>query len=502
WLIVLDDIADPADLIAHPGSGQRFSLWPPASAHGRVLVTTRCRDAALFGEGRRRIDVGLFSREESLAYLASALAAHGRVEPADELAALADDLGHLPLALAQAVAYLIDAGETAADYRQLLADRTTTLHRLAPDSLPDEQATAVAAAWSLSIDRADTLQPAGLARPMLQLAAFLDPAGIPQPVLTSETARAYLTAHRTASDDSPGQATVSPTDAVRALRALHRLSLIDHQPSTPYQAVHIHQLIQHATRDTLTPDQHHQSARTAAVALLEAWPAIERDTSLAQALRANTSALMHHADDSLYEPDAHAVLYRLGHSLGESGQTTAAADHFRHLAAAARNKLGEDHPDTLAARGNLATWRGTAGDAAGAAQAFADLLEPMIRVLGEDHPNTLTTRNNLAHWRGQAGNAAGAAQAFTDLLTDRIRVLGEDHPNTLTTRNNLAHWRGEAGDAAGAAQAFTDLLTDRIRVLGEDHPDTLTTRNNLAHWRKRAEDGSTEAGTSQGNQQP
>ncbi|MEV7420981.1 tetratricopeptide repeat protein, partial [Streptomyces sp. NPDC089919] len=446
----MDDIADPADLIAHPGSGQRFSLWPPASPHGRVLLTTRCRDAALFGEGRRRIDVGLFTPEESLAYLTSALAAQDRIEPAGELAALADDLGHLPLALAQAVAYLIDAGETAADYRQLLADRTTTLHRLAPATLPDEQATALAAAWSLSIDRADTLQPAGLARPMLQLAAFLDPNGIPQNVLTSETARAYLTTHRTNSGDSP-QTSVSSTDAVRALRALHRLCLIDHQPTNPDQAVHIHQLIQHATRDTLTPDQHHQSARTAASALRDAWPVIERDTDVAQALRANTSALVHHAEDSLYEPDAHAVLYRLGRSLGESGQVTAAAGHFWHLAAAARNKLGDDHPNTLTARSNLAAWRGTAGDAAGAAQAYADLLEPVVRVLGEDHPNSLTTRNNLAYWRGQAGDAAGAAQAFAELLSDLIRVLGEDHPDTLTARGNLATWRGTAGDTAGAA---------------------------------------------------
>lgn len=37
WLIVLDDVTDPADL---------NGLWPPASPHGRILVTTRRRDAA------------------------------------------------------------------------------------------------------------------------------------------------------------------------------------------------------------------------------------------------------------------------------------------------------------------------------------------------------------------------------------------------------------------------------------------------------------------------
>lgn len=249
WLIVLDDVADPGDLVVHPEDpGNRFSLWPPASRHGRTLLTTRRRDAALFGEGRRRIDVGVFTPAESVAYLTAALHAHGRAEPVDQLSTLASGLGHLPLALAlaQAVAYLIDSGATAATYRDLLSDRTTKLTDLAPDVLPDEQATALAAAWSLSTDRADTLRPAGLARPMLHLASLLDANGIPQDVLTSPPACAYLAQHRTVSARVrvgwrtwwPGRpqrpaALVTPGEALGALRALDRLNLIDHQPGAP-----------------------------------------------------------------------------------------------------------------------------------------------------------------------------------------------------------------------------------------------------------------------------
>ncbi|WP_413812578.1 NB-ARC domain-containing protein [Streptomyces sp. OE57] len=358
WLIVLDDVADPADL---------HGLWPPASPYGRTLVTTRRRDAAPTGEGRRLVEVGLFSEAEALAYLTTPLAARGRAEPADQLTALAADLGHLALALAQAAAYLIDSGETAAAYRRLLTDRTTTLTDLAPDALPDEQAIALAAAWSLSITRADTLRPAGLARPMLHLASLLDAYGIPQDVLTGEAARAHLAAHRTATGPDPTAepAPVSRPDAVRALRALDRLSLIDHRPGTPHQAVRIHQLIQRATRDTLSLAQQDQYARTAADALMAAWPAIERNTALAQNLRANTDALTRHAEDALYRTDAHSVLYRLGQSLGDSGQTNAATTHFQHLTDTTTRHLGPDHPETLAARHELARWRGESGDAAG-----------------------------------------------------------------------------------------------------------------------------------------
>ncbi|MEU1408537.1 tetratricopeptide repeat protein [Streptomyces sp. NPDC005728] len=489
WLVVLDDVTDPADL---------NGLWPPAGPHGRTLVTTRRQDAALAG---RLIKVGLFTEAESLAYLTAALGARSRLEPDEQLIGLAQDLGHLPLALSQAAAYLIDAGISASAYRALLADRAASLADAAPEVLPDGQTQTAAAAWSLSVDRADTLRPAGLARPMLQLAAFLSPNGIPETVVTSAPALAHLTWHR-AEDGS--QATpqhmsrqeerdrtpvsVTANEAAGALRVLHRLSLIDHTPATPHQAIRVHQLIQRATRDALTPDQHDRLARTAGAALTAAWPVIERDTELAQALRANATTLTRTAGDALYQPDAHTVLYRAGRSLGEAGQATAATAHFQRLTQTTSHHLGPDHPDTLTARHDLAYWRGETGDAAGSAAAFEELLADRVRVLGEDHPDTLTTRHNLAWWRGEAEDAAGAAAAFEELLADEVRVLGEDHPDTLTTRHNLAYWRGEAGDAAGAAAAFEELLADRVRVLGEDHPHTLATRSNVARWQGEAGD--------------
>ncbi|MDI5968925.1 tetratricopeptide repeat protein [Streptomyces sp. SL13] len=480
WLVVLDDLADSNDL---------QGLQLPENPHGRTLITTRRRDSAVCGMGRN-IEVGLFAEAEALAYLTNSLADHGREESAGELADLAGELGYLPLALAQAAAYLIDTGESVAGYRELLADRTLTLADAAPDSLPDGQALPLAAAWSLSIDRADTLRPAGLARPLLALTALLDPNGIPQDVLTSAPALTHLAANRTpTSEKQPGDpAPVSARDARQALSALHRLSLIDHDRDAPHKTVRVHQLIQRTTRDTLTPDQHDAAARTAADALLAAWPAIERDTTLAQTLRTNTTALATCSGAALWQPNPHTVLFRTGTSLGNAGQVTAARDHFHTLHTDLVRVLGPDHPDTLGTRHNLASWRGEAGDAAGAATAFAELLTDRLRVLGPDHPDTLTTRHNLASWRGEAGDAAGAATATAELLTDRLRVLGPDHPDTLATRHNLAYWRGEAGDAVGAATAFAELLTDRLRVLGPDHPHTLTTRHNLASWRGEAGD--------------
>ncbi|WP_369188725.1 tetratricopeptide repeat protein [Streptomyces sp. R08] len=477
WLVILDDVADPADL---------DGLWPPPSQHGRMVATTRRRDAALSGHGRRLVEIGLFTPDEAVSYLTDALAVHGRTEPVDQVVALANDLAFLPLALSQAAAYVVDAGISCAAYRALLADRARTLADTVPDRLPDGQTHTMAAAWALSVDRADQLRPAGLARPMLQLAGFLDPNGIPGPVLTSLPVLTYLSTYRTTTDVGQNQAAVTAEEAVGALRTLHRLNLVDHTPDTPHQAVRVHQLVQRSTRDTLSPEQHDCLARIAADALVATWPEVEYDAGLAQALRANTSVLTACAENALHQPNIHDVLHRTGISLGASGQVTAARDHFQHLSDITAQHVGQDHSGTFVVRHNLATWRGKAGDPVGAATAYAELLHDRVRVQGKDHPDTLSTRHNLAFWRGQAGDASGAVAAFGDLLERMVRELGEDHPDTLATRGNLAHWQGKAGDPRGAFTAFAKLLKDRIRLQGQDHPDTLSARHNAAYWRGQA----------------
>ncbi|MEU1284451.1 tetratricopeptide repeat protein [Kitasatospora sp. NPDC005856] len=480
WLVVLDDLADPADL---------RGLWPP-NQHGRTLVTTRRREAALTGQGRRLVHVGMFMPWEAGAYLTAVLTAHDCTEPADEINALAEDLGCLPLALAQAAAYIVDAGTTCAAYRSLLADRRRKLADLLPESnaLPDDQAATVAAAWSLSIEHADRIRPQGLARPMLQLTAMLDPSGIPDTVLISPPALSHLTRQRTLTTPIP-DGPVRAEDATAALRVLHRLNLVDHTPDTPHQAVRVHQLIQRAALDALTPTQRREFARTAADALDAVWPEEEPTATftLTQALRANTEALISAADHALYRPSVHVVLYRFGRSLGGSGQAAAARDYFQNLVDQTARRRGPDHIDTLAARYNLARWLGEAGDAAGASSALTELLEDWERVVGSDtHFLAPTIRSEIARWQGVAGETVGAASALAGLAEDRRRVLGPDHPDTLNTRHDYANSLGEAGDPAGAAAALAGLAEDRKRVLGPDHPDTLNTRHDLARWQAEA----------------
>ncbi|WP_172898811.1 MULTISPECIES: tetratricopeptide repeat protein [unclassified Actinoplanes] len=468
WLIVLDDLADPGDL---------RGLWPPVPPVGRTVVTTRRRDTALLA-GRHVIALGLFTPVEADTYLTHKLA--GQPHLLDGARELACDLGFLPLGLAQAAAYLLDRNLSCTGYRTRLADRRRRLADLLPDdgALPDDHQATVAATWALSIELADALKPAGVARPLIELAALLDPNGIPATVFDTDKVAGYV-------NSRVGR----PVDAEQlrdGLQALHRLSLLTADTSTGM--VRVHALVQRAVRDTIPDDRLPELAAVAADSLLTVWPDIDRDPAYTQTLYANTTALHTTTGDTLLTPDGHTLLFHAPTRLGETGQVNAAITAYQRLFDTCLRVLGPDHPHTLTTRSQLARWRGHAGDPTSAATAYEQLLADRLRVLGPDHPDTLTTRHNLAYWRGQAGDPAGAATAFEQLLADRLRVLGPDHPHTLTTRSNLARWRGEAGDPAGAATAFEQLLDDYLRVLGPDHPDTLTTRHNLAYWRGQAGD--------------
>ncbi|MFG2332846.1 tetratricopeptide repeat protein [Streptomyces sp. NPDC048604] len=482
WLVVLDDLTNTADL---------RGLWPPAqsSSRGRVLITTRRRDAALISPFRQRFSLGPFTPSEAHSYFTRALTAHGPVPDPGEVDVLVTELGCLPLALAQARAFLVDMAFTCSQYRERLEDNSQALRDLFPEegSLPDDQDNSIATTWRLAIERADRLTPSGLARPLLEIASVLDPNGIPLSVLTSPPVLTYLVTRRaethTGVEDQP-----TGHDVMHAVRCLHRMSLADHGSGQPTETLRIHALVQRATRESLPGVTREAVARACADALLHAWPpATVHDDALATMLRANAEALMDHAEEALWSSGCHELLLRTGTSLGECGMPQLANAYFTRLTTQAEARLGDRrHPEVLFCRHLTAWWRGVAGDLSGAASATSQVVAGLAAALGPDHPDVLAARNSLAYWQGAAGDPRGAATATESLLADLHRVLGPDHQETLTARSTMAWWFGITGEWQKAATQTQELLYDLERVLGPDHPHTLAARASHARWRGTA----------------
>src|SRR6185312_3641389 len=142
WLVVLDDLADAADL---------DGLWP-AGGSGRVLITTRDPATVSAAPGAPALPVGMFSPREALGYLMGRLTA----DPDQRLGAidLVRDLGCEPLALAQASAVIAGSGMTCRDYRQHFMQRQK---QLAEAGRAEPSAAAVT--WTFSAEYAEHLSP-------------------------------------------------------------------------------------------------------------------------------------------------------------------------------------------------------------------------------------------------------------------------------------------------------------------------------------------------------
>ena len=476
WLIVLDDVTDPTDL-----SG----LWPTGPA-GSILLTTRSRDAALTGRKRHRVDVEVFTASECLTYLSAKLAPEARaVGILDEVVELGDDLGRLPLALAQAAAVISNDALTCGQYRALLADRARTLAELLPTDAGDEHLWATSAVWALAIDRADALAPIGAAGRLAVVVSLLDPNGIPEAILTSIPICALLS---TSASDPLITAHVGPAEARRVLRNLHRFSLIVHDPTAVSRSVRMHALAQRAIRENADARTVAAAAEAAADALTQIWLEGESDSSLSQALCACTSALAISAEDHLWSPSPHPVFLKAGESLRKLGLIMESRAHWEIMVSTATRVLGPDHASTLTARVGLAQWRAETGDPAHSVTDFQYLLKDLRRVLGFDHPETLRARIKLACARGNAGDPVAAVAELEGIFVDLLSVGGPDQSLTLEVREHLARFRGITGDLAAAISTYEDLLVDVVRIFGPDHSQTLDLRDYLAQWKQASGD--------------
>ena len=429
-----------------------------------MLITTR---NALW-PGGQALEVPVLDLDAAAEFLVASTGDTDR----QAAAGLAEAVGGLPLALAQAAAYTQATGDNLATY---LASFRSRRADLLARGQPTGYAGTVAATWALAfaqLERSDPV-PAGL----LRLLAFCAPEAVPLRLLL-QTQRGRMKGLR-----RPVTKVVrrlrDPLVAADAVAALHRYSLV-----TPAGggSVSVHRLVQAVTGDHMAPGLR-EAWRAAAAALIEA--AIPADTSLPESWPA-CAALLPHAQAAL--PDDSHGMAQLALYLGHQGNYRAALELWQRILRARERSLGPEHPDTLITRANLVGSMAEAGDAAGARDQYAALLPVFERVRGPEHPDTLTARNNLAHSTGQAGDVAGARDQHAALLLIRARVLGAEHPDTLDTRHQLAVWTGEAGDAAGARDQHAALLPIRARVYGAEHPATLATRGNLARWTGEAGD--------------
>ncbi|MFE3558344.1 FxSxx-COOH system tetratricopeptide repeat protein [Streptomyces sp. NPDC059193] len=460
WLLILDNVNDPADITP---------LLARAGTRGRFLITSRLATPWHSIPTVVRLDV--LDEAEALDLL-TRIATVAGPRDLDGAAELCATLGHLPLAVEQVAAYLAQSPLiTPRAYLAMLDRYPAAMYRQGTVGVTSPERT-IARIWRITLEQITDHEP--LAADLLRLLAWYAPDQIPATLLDG---------------------LADPPALQAALGLLTAYSMITPDPATGTLAVH--RLVQALAR-TPDPDDPHRTpqlvdqARAHATTHLHAALPATWDTPATwptwRTLLPHIDTLADHAPADTDTHTSAGLLSRTGLFLNDQGQLTRAISHLRRALGDRVRVLGEDHPDTLGSRNNLAGVYYTAGDLGRAIPLYEQTLGDRVRVLGEDHPDTLTSRNNLAAAYKSAGDLGRAIPLYEQTLADRVRVLGEDHPSTLVSRNNLAVAYRSAGDLGRAVELFEQTLADRVRALGEDHPDTLSSRNNLANAYKSAGD--------------
>jgi tetratricopeptide (TPR) repeat protein len=456
WLIVLDDLCDPADLAG---------LWPRGAA-GRVLITTRDEGTVSTQQRMQVRPVGTFSARESLSFLLARLAAdpdqrHGAID-------LAAELGGEPAALVQASAVIASSRLTCHDYRDYFAQRRTRLAERAGGG----QVAAAAATWTISAEQAGRLWPGQATQLLLALAAMLDGHPFPATLFTTPAACQYL---------AQGGAAVHPDQVWEAALTLERTGLLAIDQTAQRPLAWMSAEVAAQVRAAASAEMLDHAAQAAAGALLDSWPAGEPQPWLATSLRSCTVSLQQTAGDRLWTAEQpHPVLLHAGHSLDGARLTGPAAAYWAKLAADSDRILGPTRPVTLMAGSQLARALLAAGKADEAISWAQWAVAGHTQLLGPDHPDTLTARVSLGRSHTAAGQPGPAVTVLSEAVTEHERVLGAHHPHTLTAREELASACQAAGKPTDAIKHYRRVLTDRERVHGERDAATMAARDKLA----------------------
>jgi tetratricopeptide (TPR) repeat protein len=498
WLVVLDGLADPADL---------DRLWPAGRA-GRVLVTAATPAAAASVPNPLIFPVDAFSSHEALSYLMARLSA----DPDQRLGAmdLVDDLGCDPLALAQASAAIANSGVTCRDYREMFAKQRDQIAQSA-GVVPAPKAVT----WTLSLECADELSPGGLPQSCLALTALLGCQGIPEAVFSTRAVADFVAGSTGVQTD--------PARVRAALAALESTGLLTMEPGNAAGLVRVHPAVQAAVMAAMPQPMLERAARAAAEALLLVWPDNAERSLHVCALRGCVASLARAAGDALWADASREILFRAGRSLDDARLTGPAVAHWRAVADASDRLLGPSHPDTVVAATRLAGAALVAGLGDDAVIYYQRALDTQTGRLGPDHPRTAAARADLVAALLAAGRpeeaiallegalaagdrggriphdvdslalqdslvaaylAAGQYNEATRLagrtLTERERSQGPDHAETMRTRRQLARACLAADRPKDAVAHGRRALAGAERVLGTDHPDTIDAVSVLA----------------------
>ncbi|KAL4751018.1 hypothetical protein BDW72DRAFT_193288 [Aspergillus terricola var. indicus] len=462
WLLIFDNADDMDMWTKNSSTASSLRDLLPFNTQGHIIFTTRNRKLAVRLAFSDVIHVRELDEKASMEFLEKSLIEKNLVHDHHTIINLLEQLTFLPLAVAQAAAYINANGLGVSDYLLLLQEQEVDKLELLSEDFGDDgrykdAQNPVAMTWLISFRHVQKLDQ--LASDYLSLMACIDPRNIPRSFLPHP---------------------VSKKKMIEALGLLSAYSFITVQLGDG--SITLHRLVHLATRNWMKKEgQFALYLRKAADRLSEMFP--HNDHTNRQLWREyfpHALSLLRENEFQEHHDQYIDFIENVGACLNTDGRYNKAEELLVQVMETRKQVLGPEHPDTLTSMANLASTYWNQGRWKEAEELLVQVTETRKGVLGPEHPSTLTSMANLASTYRNQGQWKEAEELEVQVVETWKQALGPEHPDTLTSMANLASTYRHQGRWKEAEELEVQVMETRKQVLGPEHPDTLTSMANLA----------------------
>ncbi|KAL9123952.1 MAG: hypothetical protein Q9217_006671 [Psora testacea] len=419
WLLVVDNSDDQEVLFGTSAELGGVTDYLPESENGLTLFTTRHREVAVSLAGSDVVEIQEMDCEEAETFLTKSLTRKEWLRDRTVVTELLNELTNLPLAIAQAAAYLNAMQISIQDYLALLKNTEQDTVSLLSREFRDEtrykkSQNSIATTWLVSFDQIRRSDP--IAADLLSFISCIENKAIPRSILPF----------------------VEPEERmVHAIGTLHAYAfLIRRDNGNTYD---IHRLVHLATKVWLV---RHGTTREVdekvATHLATVFPSNDyRNRALwreyfPHALRflKDTRAL---DNKSRYD-----LCMAVGKCLQVDGRIGEAVAWLSECCLRWQKHFPEDDPDRLASQHELARAYRADGQIRKAIELFEQIVAIKEKLFTEDHPYRLVSQHGLAVAYQADGQVKKAIELLKQIVTTEEKVLAEDHPFRLASQYELA----------------------------------------------------------------
>jgi hypothetical protein len=481
WLLVLDN-ADDLKIFKKPYSasedhqllGPELLRFVPKSQTGTIIWTSR--DGGICGniiDIQRGIEVKAMTIEQARD-LFQKLTGRSELMLSEDEDTLLELLQYLPLAIAQASAYIRKTKVSIKQYLTFLHESESRQLDLLSQEFPDVYRSgvpnSVIRTWIISMKQIS--KESSCSEKILNTITFFDHKGIPFELIKAAAGPTY-------SEDEILLAASRLTE----YSFLQTQRVVDEGLPTYEQ----HRLVHLATRQTLSEAQVYSFSGEALRIMANLFPDGTYETwkscivYLPHALKAS---IWQNAEEYKYQ--APVLLARIGCYYWAQGYSEKAEQLEIEVLELQKEILGPKHPDTIIAMANLTLTWWQQGYSKKAEQLQIEVLELRKEILGPKHPDTIIAMANLASTWWQQRYSEKAEQLQIEVLELQKEILGPKHPDTIIAMANLASTWWQQEYSKKAEQLQIEVLELRKEILGPKYPDTIRAMANLAStWRQQ-----------------